>query len=100
MIEVQLSKQSSEKLIVTFDANVLSYFSVFNVRTSSSANGRIHVGHIKSIEIVTDKNGKHKLLVVSKFDVKWSQDDVDATALDKVKALVAEVQRAMQANAL
>jgi hypothetical protein len=100
MIEVQLSKHSTEKLIVSFDGNVLRYFSVLDVRSSVSASGRIHAGHIKSIEIKTNKKGKQVLLVMTKFDARFSQDEVDVEALDKVKALVAEVQRAMQTTTL
>jgi len=100
MIEVQLSRQSLEKLIVTFDANVVRYFSVTNVRTSSSSSGRIHVGHIKSIEITTNRKGKPALLITTKFNAPFSNDEVDDDALDKVKALVAEVQQAMQSTAL
>ena len=72
MIEVQLSKQNSEKLIVTFDANVVRYFSVINVRTSSSASVRIHVGHIKSIELTTNKKGKPALVITTKFNATFS----------------------------
>ena len=97
MIEVQLSKRSSEKLIVTFDANVVRYFSELDVRTSSGASGRIHVGHIKSIEVTTNRQGKPALTIITKFDAKFSSDVVEPEALDKVRALVAEVQRAMQA---
>ena|SRR3972149_5314451 len=100
LIEVQLSKQNSEKLIVTFDADVVRYFSVLNVRTSSSPSGRIHVGHIKSIEVTTNKKGKSALLITTKFNAPFSNDEVDDEALDKVKELVAEVQRAMQSTAL
>jgi competence protein ComGF len=100
MIEVQLSKTSQEKIIVTFDANVVNYFSVTNVRTSTSANGRIHVGHIKSIEITTNRKGKPALLLTTKFNVPFSNDEIDVEVLDKVKDLVAEVQRAMQTTVL
>ena len=100
MIEVQLSKKNLEKLIVTFDANVIRYFSVLDVRSSTAASGRLHVGHIRSIEITTDKKGKHKLLITTKFDGKFSNDEVDDEALGKVRELVAEVQRAMQSVAL
>jgi tRNA(Phe) wybutosine-synthesizing methylase Tyw3 len=96
MIEVQLSKQDQEQLIVTFDANVLNYYSVMNVRTTSSASGRIHVGHIQSIEITTNNKGKPVLVVMTKFGVRFSRDEVEAQAVDKVRALVADVQRAMQ----
>lgn len=100
MIEVQISKNSQEKLIVTFDANVVTYFSVTNVRTSSSANGKIHVGHIKSIEITTNRRGKPALLITTKFNAPFSNDEVDDDTLDKVKALVAKVQQAMQSTVL
>ena len=100
MIEVQLSKHSQEKLIVTFDANVVRYFSVMDVRTSSSSSGNsIHVGHIQSIETTT-RNGKHTLLINTKFGVKFSNDPVDAEALGKVNELVAQVRQAMQSVAL
>ncbi|MBC7878533.1 MAG: hypothetical protein H7Y59_15285 [Anaerolineales bacterium] len=100
MIEVQLSKSSQEKIIVTFDTNVVNYFSVTNVRTSTSASGRIHVGHIKSIEITTNKKGKPVLLLTTKFNATFSNDEIDVEVLDKVKDLVAEVQRAMQTTVL
>ena len=100
MIEVQLSKISQEKIIVTFDTNVVNYFSVTNVRTSTSASGRIHVGHIKSIEIMTNKKGKPALLLTTKFNATFSNDEIDVEVLDKVKDLVAEVQRAMQTTVL
>jgi hypothetical protein len=100
MIEVQLSKQSLEKLIVSFDGTVLRYYSVLDVRSSTSGSGRIHVGHIKSIELTQNKKGKQVLRVVSHFDAKFSQDEVDEAAIPKVLALVAEVQRAMQTVSL
>ena len=98
MIEVQLSRQNQEKLIVTFDANVVRYFSVMDVRTSSGGSGRIHVGHIKSIEIATNRKGKPALLITTKFNAPFSNDEIDNEALDKVRELVAEVQRAMQST--
>jgi hypothetical protein len=99
MREAQLSKRSPEKLIVTFDAHVVNYFSA-RVRTSSGGSGHIHVAHIKSIEITTDRNGKHKLLIMTKFGAKFSNDDVDDEALGQVQGLVAEVERAMESIAL
>ena len=98
MIEVQLSKQSMEKIIVTFDANVVSYFSVLDVRTSSGASGRIHVGHIKSIEIKPNKKGKPALLITTKFDASFSNDEIDSDVLEKVKELVIQVQGAMKSS--
>lgn len=100
MIEVQLSKQSSEKLIVTFEANVVRYYSVLDVRTSSSASGKIHAGHIQSIEIKANRKGKPALLITTKFNATFSNDEIDPEALEKVKELVAEVQAALLASTL
>jgi hypothetical protein len=98
VLEVQLSKHSQEKLIVTFDGSVVRYFSVMDIRSTSNGGG-IHVGHIQSIETTT-RNGKHALLVNTKFGVKFSNDSVDAEALGKVNELVAQVRQAMQSLAL
>ena len=92
MIEVQLFTQSHEKTILTFDNNVLEYF-------WGNVNGetiRFHVGQIKSIEITTDKKGKHTLVMATKFHTRT--EDVADKALGKTKELVAEVQRAMQST--
>ena len=92
MIEVQLFTQSHEKTILTFDNNVLEYF----YGTSNGQSMRYHVGQIKSIEITTDKNGKHTLVMATKFHTR--KEEVAEKALGKTKELVAEVQRAMQST--
>jgi len=92
MLEVQLFTQSHEKTILTFDNNVLEYF-------WGNVNGgtfRYHVGQIKSIEITTDKNGKHTLVMATKFHTR--KEEVADKALGKTNELVAEVQRAMQST--
>jgi len=92
MIEVQLFTQSHEKTILTFDNNVLEYF-------YGNLNGetkRYHVGQIKTIELATDKNGKHTLVTAAKFHTR--KEEVAEKALGKTKELVAEVQRAIQST--
>jgi len=49
MSEAQLSRKSLTKAIVTFNANTIGYF------TASGFAGGMHVGHIKSIQISTNK---------------------------------------------
>ncbi len=89
MHEVQLN-QSERKPIITFHANTLEYFSTMANEGGSS----FHVGHLKSIEITTDKKGKHWL--VAKLPVQTIETEVSEQALAKVKELVAAVQEAMK----
>jgi hypothetical protein len=99
MIEIQLSKKKSANLFITFDGKVIQYFSLLNIKTSVSASGMIKVETIKSIEIVPNPNGKQSLVIITKSDAKFSNDEFDDEVLDQVKELVAEVQRAMQDTA-
>jgi len=92
MIEIQLFTQSHEKTILTFQNNVLEYF----YGTSNGETKRYHVGQIKSIELTTEKNGKHTLVMSTKFHTRKEQ--VADKALGKTQELVAEVQRAMQST--
>ena len=100
MIEIMLSKEFADRLIVAFDGHVLSYYSAMDMRHGSKSGGHIHVAHIKAIAITTDRKGQHNLKVTSRIDVSFSDDPSDADQLGKVQALVAEVQRAMQTVAL
>jgi len=99
MIEVQLSKKNSSKTIVTLYGNIIEYFSALNYDGGRS----IHVGHLTSIGIATNKKGKHELSITDERNRAFLHNpvnEVDDEALEKVKELVAEVQRAMQSIAL
>lgn len=89
MIEVQLFTQSNEKTILTFNNNVLEYFYAH----LNGESRRHHIGQIKSIELTTDKNGKHTLVMNTK--IHTNKEKVADKALGKTKELVAEVQRAI-----
>ena len=89
MHEVLLN-QSERKPIVTFHANTLEFFSTMSKEGGSS----FHVGHLKSVEITTDKKGKHWLVV--KLPVQAIETEVSEEALSKAKELVAAVQDAMK----
>ena len=95
MIEAQLSKTTSQKRIVTLYANVIEHFSA----VEQSGGKSMHVGHIKSIEITTDKKGKHTLTITSPH-ISFLNDQVDDAQLDKVKEWIVEVQRAMKSTSL
>ena len=94
MIEVQLS-QNIHKTIVTFHANIVQYF----YATEKNGGRSVHVGHIKSIEIKTNNKGKSALLITTQL-FTFLDHEIDDQALDKVKELVDEVQRAMQSTVL
>jgi hypothetical protein len=99
MIDVQLSKHNSSKTIVTLYGNIIEYFSALNYDGGRS----VHVGHLTSIGITRNKKGKYELSITDKRNREFLHNpvnEVDDEALEKVSALVAEVQRAMQSIAL
>ena len=99
MIEVQLSKKNSSKTIVTLYGNIIEYFSALNYDGGRS----IHVGHLTSIGIATNKKGIYELSITDERNREFLHNpvnEVDHEALEKVKELIAEVQRARQSIAL
>ena len=99
MIEVQLSKKNSSKTIVTLYGNIIEYFSALNYDGGRS----IHVGHLTSIGIATNKKGKYELFITDERNRAFLHNpvnEIDDEAVDKVNALVIEVQRARQSIVL
>jgi hypothetical protein len=99
MIEVQLSKKNSSKTIVTLYGNIIEYFSALHYDGGRS----IHIGHLTFIGITTNKKGKHELMITDERNRAFLHNpvnEVDDEALEKVKELVAQVQRAKQSIAL
>lgn len=91
MIEVQLSTQNIQKTIVTFHASSLEYF-----YAPSNEGGRsFHVGHLKSIELITDQRGRHTLVMTTLYHTL--REEVEEKALARTRELVAAVQQAMAA---
>jgi len=87
MLKIQLTKNHFS--FVTFDGLVLEYFSDQNDTSS-----RFHVRLIESIELATDKKGRHYLKMNTKR-ASLSQE-LDEEVVNEVKELVAEVQNAMK----
>ena len=91
MIEFQLSTKSMSRPIVVFDGHVLEFF-YDDLRND---NRRMHVGHIKSIEIIPVSRGKEKYSLQIKGDYMLIVTDVSEEAMPKAQALVANVQQVM-----
>jgi len=94
MSDVQLSRQSLTRAIVTFNANTIGYF------TASGFAGGMHVGHIKSIQVTANNKGKHALSIDSELLTFINNERIDDAQLDKAREWVAEVQRALQSISL
>ncbi len=91
MIELQLSRNAMSKPIVIFDGHVIEFF--YDDLTSGSR--RMHVGHIKSIEIVPVGRGKEKYSLQIKGDYLLAVTDVSEAILPQAQEMVAAIQKAM-----
>ena len=91
MIELQLSTKAMSKPILVFDGRVLEFF-YDDLREGSR---RIHVRHIKSIEIIPVTRGKEKYSLQIKGEYMLSITDVSEEILPKAQELVAEVRNAI-----
>jgi hypothetical protein len=91
MFELQLSTHAMSKPIVTFDDHVIEFF--YDDLTGGSR--RIHVGHIKSIEIVPVGRGKEKYSLQIKGEYLLSITDVSESILPQAQELVAAIKKSM-----
>ena len=83
MIKIRLSE--ADPTILVFDGEVLECF--FN-----DGSKRIHVTHIKGIQLEPNKNGKYLLTIKLKYDpvLLW----LDEAGAAKMNELITEVQKA------
>lgn len=91
MIELQLSTRSMSKPIVTFDGNVIEFF----YDDLNHGSRRVHVGHIKSIEIIPVGRGKEKYSLQIKGEYTLVITDVSEEILPKAQELVVAIQKAV-----
>ena len=89
MIELQLSTKAMSKPIVIFDGHVVEFF--FDDLTNGSR--RVHVGHIKSIEIIPVGRGKEKYQLQIKGEYMLVAIDVSEAVLPKAQEMVAAIQK-------
>ena len=78
------------KPIVIFDGHVIEFF--FDDLTNGSR--RVHVGHVKSIEIMPVGRGKEKYQLQIKGEYMLVVIDVSETVLPKAQEMVAAIQKA------
>ena len=90
MIELQLSTNAMSKPIVIFDGNVIEFF--YDDLTHGSR--RVHVGHIKSIEIIPVARGKEKYSLQIKGEYLLVVTDVSEGVLPKAQEMVAAIKKA------
>ncbi len=90
MIEAQLSIRSMSRPIVIFDGQVIEFF--FDELQGGSK--RIHVGHIKSVEIIPVSHGKEKYSLQIKGEYQLVVVDVSEEALPKAQELVSLIEAA------
>jgi hypothetical protein len=94
MIEVQLTTRSMLKTFATWDGRVLEFF--FDELKGGSR--RIHVGHIRSIELSPVTHGKERYSLTVKGEYQLVAVDVAEEKLSRAQELVAAVQVAMQTH--
>ncbi len=90
MIEAQLSIRSMLKPILIFDGHVIEFF--FDELRGGSR--RVHIGHIKSVEIIPISRGKEKYSLQIKGEYQLVVVDVSEEALPKVQELVTLIEEA------
>jgi len=76
--------------IVIYDGHVIEFF--FDDLTNGSR--RVHVGHIKSIEILPVGRGKEKYQLQIKGEYMLVAIDVSEAVLPKAQEMVAAIQKA------
>ena len=91
MFELQLSTKAMSKPIIIFDGHVIEIF-VDDLTIKSS---RIHIGHIKSIEIIPVSRGKEKYMLQIKGEYMLAGADVSEAILPKAQELVVAIQKAI-----
>ena len=91
MIELQLSTKSISKPIVVFDGHVLEFF----YDDLNHGSRRVHVGHIRSIEITPVTRGKEKYSLQVKGEYVLVITDVSEAVLPKAQEMVTAIQQAL-----
>lgn len=93
MIRIQFSDGGKFTEVVTFDGEVLEFFSA----NALTRNPRIHISHIDSMQITTDRKGQHKLVTKLAYGFTWPELPMQENQLASVNALIAEVEKAKAA---
>ncbi len=90
MIEIQLSTRSVSKPIVQFDGHVIDFF--FDSMDEPAT--RVHLAHIKSLEVVPVAHGKEKYALRINCEYKLVAVDVSEETFPSAQELVAAIHKA------
>jgi hypothetical protein len=93
MIEVRLTSRDMMKTIAVFDGRVVEFF--FDELRGGSR--RVHVGHIKSIDLAPTPRGKEKYSLTLRCEYQLVAVDVSEEALPEAKGLVSAIQSVIEA---
>jgi hypothetical protein len=91
VIEIQLTSSSMLKTIAVFDGRVVEFF--FDELRGGTR--RIHVGHIRTLDLAAVAHGKEKYQLTIHCEYQLVAVDVSEAALPKAQELVAAIQAAM-----
>jgi hypothetical protein len=90
MIIVKLAEDQQSVDVLTFDGVVLEAFtSIFE-----EGSRRAHISHVESIQLNTDRKGKHKLVTKMAFGFFFPELEVDDGWVSRANQLIAEVREA------
>jgi len=93
MIRLQFSDGGKATQVLTFDGEVLEVFdSILSPR-----HPRIHISHIDSMQIETDRKGKHKLVTKVAYGFLFRDFAVEDDQLASVNRLIDQVREAKAA---
>jgi hypothetical protein len=90
MIRIQFSDGGKYTQVVTFDGEVLELFSA----NALTRNPRIHISHIETMRVDTDRKGQHKLVTKLAYGFVWPEFSAQENQLEQTKALIAAVEEA------
>lgn len=93
MIRLQFSDGGKATQVLTFDGEVLEIFDSI----STPKHPRIHISHIDSIQIETDRKGKHKLVTKVAYGFLFRDFAVEDGQIASVNRLIVQVQEAKAA---
>lgn len=83
--------------IISFDGRIIECFFGNNLAQEGRSIGnvrRYHVAYVKNIEIKTDKNGKHNLILTagSGMQLPILLNEVNNDQLSQVNSLISEIE--------
>ena len=89
MITLNLTEDDA---IIVFDGSVLEIFTPYNSDDPMNLGNRIHIAHVKNIELKPNRKGDRYNLIV-KTSAQDQEFEVDSQTYQRAMELIAEVQK-------